>query len=64
MKIADIRKTGENVAEMFFSEDLPPLASGCMIENITANPEVTITNCRFGKANTHLRFQNRGKTTK
>lgn len=34
---------------------------GDLIENVSANAELEITNCRFGKANTHLRFQTRGK---
>lgn len=36
---------------------------GDLIENISANTDLEITNCRFGKANTHLRFQTRGKIT-
>lgn len=34
--------------------------AGDLIECITANCEVTMENCVFGKANTHLRFQSRG----
>lgn len=34
---------------------------GDLIENITANCDVTIENCVFGKANSHLRFQSRGR---
>lgn len=32
-----------------------------IIENISTNPHIHINGCRFGKANTHLRFQSRGK---
>lgn len=38
------------------------IAADDLIENISTNPEILIRNCRFGKANTHLRFQSRGKT--
>ncbi len=36
-------------------------AEGDLVENLDTNPNVTIENCSFGKANTHLRFQTRGK---
>lgn len=36
-------------------------SEGDLIENLTANCDVTIENCVFGKANSHLRFQSRGK---
>ncbi len=32
-----------------------------LVENISMQPNITIKNCRFGKANSHLRFQSRGK---
>lgn len=35
---------------------------GDLTENLSTNPEIYISRCRFGKANTHLRFQSRGKT--
>ena len=38
------------------------LCADDLIENISTNPEIYIRNCRFGKANSHLRFQSRGKT--
>lgn len=34
---------------------------GDLIENISAQVDLTIKNCVFGKTNTHLRFQTRGK---
>ena len=34
---------------------------GDLVENLDTNPNVYIENCSFGKANTHLRFQTRGK---
>lgn len=35
--------------------------TGDIIENLSVNPEVFIKRCVFGKANSHLRFQSRGK---
>ncbi|MCI5746084.1 MAG: hypothetical protein MR270_07390 [Erysipelotrichaceae bacterium] len=34
---------------------------GSLIENLSTQPNIYITNCEFGKANTHLRFQSRGE---
>ena len=36
-------------------------AEGDLIESLTSNCDVTIENCIFGKANSHMRFQSRGK---
>lgn len=46
-----------------FTVDRPVGAhvDGDLIENLTANCDVIIENCRFGKANSHLRLQSRGK---
>ncbi len=46
-----------------FTVDRPALPhnDGDLIECITANCDVTVENCVFGKANTHLRLQSRGK---
>lgn len=59
-----IRKV-ENVDGIIkkFIVDRPVIAhnKGDLIESITANCDVTIDNCVFGKANSHLRFQSRGK---
>ena len=46
-----------------FTVDRPVEAhvDGDLIESLTANCDVLIENCIFGKANTHLRFQSRGK---
>ena len=45
-----------------FTVDRPvlPHEEGDMIESLTANCDLTIENCAFGKANTHLRLQTRG----
>ena len=46
-----------------FTLDRPAEAheDGDLIESITANCDVNIENCIFGKANSHLRLQSRGK---
>ena len=46
-----------------FTVDRPVGAHECgdMIESLSANCDVTIENCVFGKANSHLRLQSRGK---
>lgn len=48
---------------MKFTVDRPVGAhlEGDLIESITANCDVRIENCIFGKANSHLRLQSRGK---
>lgn len=35
--------------------------NGDLIECITANCDITVENCTIGKANSHIRFQSRGK---
>lgn len=47
-----------------FTTDSPvgDLRAEDLIENLSTNPGIYIRNCRFGKANSHLRFQSRGKT--
>ena len=49
--------------EIEFTLDRPVAAHAKddAIENLTAQCALTIRGCRFGKANTHLRFQTRGK---
>ena len=45
--------------EMF--EEIKNHNNGDIVENISAQSNITIKNCRFGKANSHIRFQSRGK---
>lgn len=47
-----------------FTTDIPieNVQEGDIIENLSTQPEVHIHDCFFGKANTHLRLQTRGKT--
>ncbi len=59
-KILAIRNV--NGAEVEFTVDKEVLQhqKGDTIENLSAQSNLTISNCRFGKGNTHLRFQTRG----
>ncbi len=41
---------------------LSAICAGDLVENLSTQPEVTVENCVFGKANTHLRLQTRGRT--
>lgn len=52
-----------SLREIEFTLDHPVAAHAKddAIENLTAQCALTIRGCRFGKANTHLRFQTRGK---
>lgn len=58
--------TGVEIADRWavtLTTESPIIAEkGDIIENISSNPEIYIESCRFGKANSHLRFQSRGKT--
>ena len=49
---------------MDFTTDIPleNVEKGDIVENLSTQPEVHIHNCTFGKSNTHLRIQTRGKT--
>ena len=49
---------------MEFATDIPleNVEKGDIVENLSTQPEVHIHNCTFGKSNTHLRIQTRGKT--
>lgn len=46
-----------------FTVDRPVMehSDGDLIENLTANCDITIENCTLGNANTHIRLQSRGK---
>ena len=59
--IQNIEDVGNNVRKFTVDRDASQHIEGDLIENITANCDVTIENCIFGKANSHLRLQSRGK---
>lgn len=53
-----------NDDDVVFDLDREPegLCPGDTIENLSTQPELTIRGCRFGKANSNLRLQTRGKS--
>lgn len=60
-KIRQVKITGDFSADLFIDGDVGSLRTGDSIENLTAQADVHIKDCRFGKARTHLRLQTRGK---
>ena len=59
--IMNIETVNETVKKFTVDRTVMDHQSGDLIENITANCDVFIENCVFGKANSHMRFQSRGK---
>jgi hypothetical protein len=53
--------TGDFTADLTCVGDLSALCEGDTIENRSAQADLHIQNCRFGKAATHLRLQTRGR---
>ena len=53
--------TGDFTADLTCVGDLSALCEGDTIENRSAQADLHIKNCRFGKAATHLRLQTRGR---
>ena len=60
-KILNIIKLGRFTYEFTLDKEVGEIPEGSLIENMSTQPNVHIDNCSFGKANTHLRFQTRGK---
>lgn len=58
--IQSIRQLGGKIFEMTVDSPLSEHQKGDTIENLSAQPKVLISNCRFGKSNKLLRFQSRG----
>ena len=58
--IKDIRRLEGKKVEIVVDRPLLTHREGDVLENLSAQAKVAISNCRFGKANTHLRFQTRG----
>ena len=58
--ILDITRRPDGLVQLAL--DRPPLGeSGDLVEDLSAQVDLTMTNCVFAKTNTHLRFQTRGK---
>lgn len=48
-------------AELTLDSAPGEINEGDLVENLTGNCKLTLRRCRFGKSNTHLRFQTRGR---
>ncbi len=56
-----VRAVGEKMVEFTLDRAAQPHESGDAIENLSTQCDLTLERCRFGRANTHLRFQTRGR---
>lgn len=61
--IQDIRKLSKRTKEFILNRPAEAHKEGDIIENLSAQPHIYINNCKFGKTNTHARFQSRGGIT-
>lgn len=59
--IKGIETVDKTTKKFILEQPVAEHSEGDLIENLTANCNVTIENSVFGKANTHLRLQSRGK---
>lgn len=59
--IESIEDAGDKVKKFTVDRPVAEHSDGDLIESLTANCDVLIENCIFGKANSHLRLQTRGK---
>lgn len=59
--VKEIETVDETVQKFILDRPAEIHREGDLIESITSNCDVTIENCVFGKANSHLRLQSRGK---
>ena len=59
--IKSIRRLEGKTVEITVDRPLGNHQKGDAIENLSMQANILISNCRFGKTNTHLRFQSRGR---
>ena len=59
--ITKIEDAGVDVKKFTVDRPVSEHAEGDLIESLTSNCDVYIENCVFGKANSHMRLQTRGK---
>lgn len=59
--ITNIERLDNYISKFTVDRPVDKHAEGDLIESLTANCDVIIENCIFGKANSHLRLQSRGK---
>ena len=64
LTVEKVDVTGDFTADIYIDgegADLSAFQLGDTIENLSIQADLHIKNCRFGKANTHLRLQTRGR---
>ena len=59
--VRGIERISETVSKFTVDRPALPHNEGDLIESLTANCDAVIERCRFGKSNSHLRLQSRGK---
>jgi hypothetical protein len=59
--IEKIESVDEECKRFFVDRPVAAHEEGDLIESLTSNCQVLLENCVFGKANSHLRLQSRGK---
>ncbi len=59
--IEKVENVDKNMRKFTLDRPCQEHQSGDLIENMSCNCDVTIENCIMGNANSHLRFQSRGK---
>ncbi len=60
-RIININKINNKLYEFTLDKEIKDVNKGSLVENLSAQTNVHIYDSKFGKANTHLRFQTRGK---
>lgn len=61
--IRKIQRISERKKIFFLNRPAEGHEAGDIIENLSAQPKIYMENCKFGKTNTHGRFQSRGGVT-
>ncbi|MBQ9480741.1 MAG: hypothetical protein IJU84_01090 [Clostridia bacterium] len=61
-RITEIEHIQDKLYKFILDRLVGAHAEGDLVENLSAQPEIYISDCRFAKANTHLRFQSGKKT--
>ncbi len=59
--IIKAEEISERIRKFTLDKPVANHKKGDLIEDLSGNADVTIKNCKFGMANTHLRLQSRGK---
>ncbi len=59
-EILSVCPAGEKLVRMTLDREVGPCRENDAIENISTQCQIRLMNSRFGKANSHLRFQSRG----